>query len=137
MKLKSVFRSVLKYRKTNLSLLLLITYSIITLLYIFDHERYKLNLPKEDEHPEFNDLLETAWGDLQIITASFHPYTSKENDKVHDYLLKRVLEITGNSSFASVSDDKESERSILFQQQDPFNESSRFSRVTYFESSIY
>ncbi|CAI6391181.1 BFH_HP2_G0002500.mRNA.1.CDS.1 [Saccharomyces cerevisiae] len=135
MKLKSVFRSVLKYRKTNLSLLLLITYSIITLLYIFDHERYKLNLPKEDEHPEFNDLLETAWGDLQIITASFHPYTSKENDKVHDYLLKRVLEITGNSSFASVSDDKESERSILFQQQDPFNESSRFSRVTYFESS--
>lgn len=135
MKLKSLFRSVLKYRKTNLSLLLLITYSIIALLYIFDHERYKLSLPKEGEHPEFKELLETAWGDLQIITASFHPYTSKENDKVHDYLLRRVLEITGNSSFASVSDDKESKRSILFQQQDPFNESSGSSRVTYFESS--
>ncbi|CAI4055415.1 Pff1p SKDI_02G1800 [Saccharomyces kudriavzevii IFO 1802] len=135
MKLKSLFRSVLKYRKTNLSLLLLITYSIIAILYIFDHEYYKFNLPRKDEQPEFNDLLETAWTDLQIITASFHPYTSRENDNVHDYLLSRVLEITGNASFASVSDDASTKRSILFQQQQTSDTSSGVSRVTYFESS--
>ena len=116
-------------------MLLFFTYSIIALLYIFDHEHYKLNLPKKGEYPQLNDLLETAWTDLQIITASFHPYTSKENDKVHDYLLSRVLEITSNVSFASVSDDNENKRSILFQQQDPFNTSSDVTRVTYFESS--
>ncbi|EJS44804.1 YBR074W [Saccharomyces arboricola H-6] len=135
MKLRSLFRSVLKYRKTNLSLLLLITYSIIAILYVFDHQYYKLNLPKQDEQPEFNELLETAWTDLQIITASFHPYTSRENDKVHDYLLERVLKIARNASFASVSDDSNTKRSILFQQKDAFNAFSDVSRVTYFESS--
>ncbi|KOH00398.1 Pff1p DI49_1106 [Saccharomyces eubayanus] len=135
MKLTNLFRSVLKYRKTNLSLLLLITYVVIAVLYVFDHEYYKFNLPKKDEQPEFNELLETAWTDLQTITASFHPYTSRDNDKVHDYLLSRVQEITKNVSFASISDDNDSKRSILFQQRDVFNASSDISRVIYFESS--
>ncbi|KAF2202769.1 putative zinc metalloprotease [Delitschia confertaspora ATCC 74209] len=54
--------------------------------------------------------LTAAWHDLEFITRSFHPYNSRANDDVHDYLLSRVEDILAskdiNSDQIQVVDDK-------------------------------
>lgn len=37
--------------------------------------------------------LTEAWHDLQNITGAFHPYNSRENDRVRDFLIERSKEI--------------------------------------------
>ena len=38
--------------------------------------------------------LDEAWSDLQVLTSEYHPYNSHQNDKVHEWLLKRVHELS-------------------------------------------
>lgn len=44
------------------------------------------------------DNFEATWTDLQEISASYHPYNSLANDRVHDYLASTVREITKGAS---------------------------------------
>ncbi|KAL4871739.1 putative zinc metalloprotease [Aspergillus spectabilis] len=37
--------------------------------------------------------LTEAWSDLQTLTSGYRPYNSRQNDKIHDWLLQRVNEI--------------------------------------------
>lgn len=37
--------------------------------------------------------LTEAWHDLQMITQSYHPYNSHENDRVREYIIDRSKEI--------------------------------------------
>ncbi|CCE61468.1 hypothetical protein TPHA_0A03920 [Tetrapisispora phaffii CBS 4417] len=127
-KLGSVFR----FRKTSLSFFLGITYFIIGTFYFYDQLKYKHNLPK---NPEYASLLNDAWLELQNITNKPHPYNSKENDRIHDYLLHRIQDITSNISYAAIADDHENGVTSIFKQQDTFNASSIDNRVIYFESS--
>ncbi|KAG0668557.1 helicase [Maudiozyma exigua] len=120
-------------KNTNVSVMLLITYITIIVFYLKNDLFHKRDLLPSD--PEAIRLLDRAWLDLQNITARPHPYTSHDNDRVHDYLLNRVQHIVGNSSFCEISDDYEARRSILFPQQDVFNVSSDKHSVIYFESS--
>ncbi|SMN21830.1 similar to Saccharomyces cerevisiae YBR074W PFF1 Putative metalloprotease [Maudiozyma saulgeensis] len=123
----------LRYRRTNVTAMLLIVYVLVVVLYLNNNLLHKNEfLPADDESVR---LLENAWSDLQNITYKPHPYTSHFNDKVHDYLVYRVKELIGNNTFCEISDDYESERSILFPQKDVFNVSSKKSSVIYFESS--
>ncbi|KAL5001505.1 hypothetical protein BDV10DRAFT_192121 [Aspergillus recurvatus] len=34
-----------------------------------------------------------AWSDLQVLTSGYRPYNSRQNDKIHDWLLQRINEI--------------------------------------------
>lgn len=127
--------STFRFRKTTVSLLLVLTYSIIGLLYIYDRNKYKYTLPGPDDWPQAPQLLDEAWLDLQHITKGFHPYFSRENDEVHDYLLERIQEVTASAHYASISDDAESKRSTVVKRSDRFNSSSTLGQVFYFESA--
>ena len=122
-----------RYRKTNVSVLVVLSYLCVVVFYLnnpfTDRERL---LPTDKVHRR---LLDNAWLDLQNITYSFHPYTSHDNDRVHDYLLSRVNQITANNTFCEVSDDYKTHRKMLFAHQDAFESSTEMKRVVYFESS--
>ncbi|CCD22906.1 Pff1p NDAI_0A07520 [Naumovozyma dairenensis CBS 421] len=128
--LKSIFR----FRKTNVSFLFQITICGIFLLYVYDQTRYKYTLPSQSEKVH-QRLLQTAWSDLQNITLKPHPYTSRDNDRVHDYILERAMKITQKIEYANISDDYETQTDTFFRQPDVFNLSSTRTRVIYFQSS--
>ncbi|OJK02853.1 hypothetical protein ASPACDRAFT_75958 [Aspergillus aculeatus ATCC 16872] len=48
--------------------------------------------PSASSTPDGLDLHE-AWADLQVLTNGYHPYNSRRNDEVRDWLLRRVKEI--------------------------------------------
>ncbi|KAL3415125.1 hypothetical protein V8F44DRAFT_632151 [Aspergillus fumigatus] len=54
--------------------------------------------------------LTEAWADLQELTHGFHPYNSHRNDEVHEWLLKRILELIDSappaSEYGSVGEEK-------------------------------
>lgn len=127
--------SIFRFRKTTVSLLLVLTYSILGFLYIYDRNSYKHTLPGPDDWPQAPQLLDDAWLDLQHITKTFHPYFSRENDKVHDYLLERILEVTAPAHYASVSDDTENKLRTVVKRSDRRNSSSTIGQVFYFESA--
>ncbi|CDF91583.1 probable Probable zinc metalloprotease ZYRO0G12540g [Zygosaccharomyces bailii] len=122
-------RSLLRFRKTTVSVLLLLTYSIIGLIYVFDHQHYKHILPEESSFKEAPRLVDAAWLDLQNITHTYHPYVSHDNVRVHDYLLSRITNIAQSSSFISVSDDAAEQRPLIL--ENPLNANG----VLYFESA--
>ncbi|KAF9465216.1 hypothetical protein BDZ94DRAFT_1350181 [Collybia nuda] len=49
--------------------------------------------------------LEQGYKDLHQITARPHPFNSHENDRVHAYILSRLLNITTDHTFAHVVED--------------------------------
>lgn len=123
------------YRKTNTSLLFFIGSLFIFLLYLWNEIGYKYTLPPVDSPIPIRPYLERSWSYLQDITFSFHPYTSRDNDRVHDYIWNQVNEITHNVNYAELQDDMYNKSYSLFKQQDVFNISSTRTRVIYFESS--
>lgn len=123
--LKSLFR----LRKTNVSILLLLTYLSIGLIYFYDRERYKHVTPAESRFKDAPELLENAWFNLQNITYSQHPYFSRDNDRVHDHLLNEIEKISRRSSYVNISDDFVANRSIF--SDNPFVDGG----AVYFESS--
>ncbi|CAL9731878.1 vacuolar membrane protease [Monosporozyma unispora] len=123
------------YRKTNTSLLFCIGSLLIALLFIYDQIGYKYLLPPDDGSIPIRYVLENSWDDLQNITFSYHPYTSRDNERVHDYIWFRVNEITSNIDYADLYDDMRNNSNSIFRQQDTFNASSTKTRVIYFESS--
>lgn len=135
MRFKALLRAIFRFRKTNFSILLIITYAIIIALLVFDRSRYKLDLPNATSDKLRRNLLEQAWSDLQVITQSPHPYSSRNNDVVHDFLLQRVKNITRSNDNIYIDDDYRNKSSILFHQPDVFNSTSKVSRVVYYESS--
>ena len=49
--------------------------------------------PPPGEVPRAGLNLTEAWQDLATLTKAFHPYNSRANDDVRDWLLQRVQEI--------------------------------------------
>ncbi|OAP60982.1 hypothetical protein AYL99_05986 [Fonsecaea erecta] len=41
--------------------------------------------------------LTEAWLDLELLTASYHPYNSRRNDQVHEWLLERINSIANEN----------------------------------------
>ncbi|AMD22387.1 HGR048Cp [Eremothecium sinecaudum] len=128
----SVVKAPFRFRKTNLSTIMMIAYTVITIVYVWDHFHYQFAPPQE---MATSKMLEDAWLDLEIITQYPHPYSSHANDKVHDYLLERITDITKDSSFAHVSDDYGTGIRTLFREEDILKSKSHDSKVVYYESS--
>ncbi|CAR29600.1 hypothetical protein ZYGR_0AD02830 [Zygosaccharomyces rouxii] len=106
-------RSLFRLRKTNVSILLLLTYLTVGLIYFYDHEHYKHVTPEQSRFKDAPQLVEDAWLNLQNITYSYHPYFSRDNNRVHDYLLNKIEAIAQRSVHVSVSDDASNNRSVL------------------------
>lgn len=134
MRITALFRAIFRFRKTNFSIILLLTSFIIAATVFYEQHHYKYILPTPSDEVNYK-LLEDAWLDLQHITSSMHPYSSRANDEVHNYILKRVEELSKGNEFIQIWDDYSNGTNILFKQPDVFNSSSTMSRVIYFESS--
>ncbi|KAL3232183.1 Uncharacterized protein RNJ44_04099 [Nakaseomyces bracarensis] len=135
MKITTLFREIFRFRKTNFSIVLLVTAIIIAAITVFERLQYKFVLPSPSSNDIGHELLESAWLDLQHITSSFHPYGSRANDDVHDYILNRVESLIYGCDYVERWDDYVNNTNLLFKQPDVFNSSSKVSRVIYFESS--
>lgn len=72
---------------------------------MYDRFHYQHVTASPDDFKRAPQLLENAWLDLQNITETFHPFTSRANVQVHDYLLERVTKMTRGVEYATVSDD--------------------------------
>src|SRR3954466_14897092 len=54
--------------------------------------------PPKSPTPIHGINLTEAWQDLQLLSSSYHPYNSRQNDHVHDWLLDRVRSILAENS---------------------------------------
>lgn len=120
MALAAVFR----YRKTSVSILM-----VSTLALCFFVQSFMSNRAIWAPH---SPLLDSTWSHLQAISSSKHPFTSPNNDDVHEYLLGSIENIVKNVTWAQVVPDNQS---IFINQQDVFNSSNKASRLIYYESS--
>lgn len=66
---------------------------IIPLVYI--HETVPPPPKSPDPSPGLN--LTEAWHDLTQITRHYHPYNSRANEQVGDYIVQRIEEILGRN----------------------------------------
>lgn len=133
--LSEFFSSIFRFRKTTVSLLCVLTYTVIGILYVYDRVHYKHVLASPEDFDRAPLLLENAWLDLQNITETFHPFTSRANVRVHDYLLERVVEMTHNVDYATVSDDMEDGRVHLSKGVLSAGSPQEIGYVSYFESA--
>jgi Peptidase family M28 len=69
----------------------------------------QLTVPKAPAQPPYSGVnLTEAWQDLQFLTDGFHPYNSRRNDEIHDWLLNRLAEILiDNAATVVASNDHE------------------------------
>ncbi|KAJ9607567.1 hypothetical protein H2200_007645 [Cladophialophora chaetospira] len=56
--------------------------------------------PPSSPTPIHGINLTEAWQDLQLLTSSYHPYNSRSNDVVHDWLLERIESIVKENDAA-------------------------------------
>jgi len=56
--------------------------------------------PPKSPAPIHGINLTEAWQDLQLLTSSYHPYNSRQNDHVHDWLLARIRSIIADNTAA-------------------------------------
>ncbi|KAH3683480.1 hypothetical protein WICPIJ_005564 [Wickerhamomyces pijperi] len=128
---KSV-RAVFGFRKTSLTLLVVLTYAII-LIFLPILKDYNFKLPT-DSQGQLPSSLNSAWYDLQSISQKPHPYISHANDEVHDYILERVNSLSQSKKYITVDDDVESKLAIFDVLKSTWNASSQASPLHYLES---
>lgn len=68
-----------------------VVYLAVVIPLIYVHETVP-PIPKERSIETGLNLTE-AWADLQIISSSYHPYNSHENDRVREFLIQRSKDI--------------------------------------------
>ena len=77
-------RSIFGYRKTSLTLFVILTIVVTAGLSFYDNSlELTIELPTSQLEKE---ILESSWLDLQNIARYPHTYGSRANDQVHDYL---------------------------------------------------
>ncbi|ODQ83199.1 hypothetical protein BABINDRAFT_159639 [Babjeviella inositovora NRRL Y-12698] len=127
--LASTVSSLFRYRKTSLTLAIVLTYVISFVVVSYTTNVAQVALP--DDAADII-LLQQSWLHLQKISASPHPYSSLANDEVHAYILAQVKLLLVNS-YTEYADDKDNK--ILFNQRNVFNSADKENRVIYYESN--
>ncbi|KAL4880105.1 hypothetical protein BJY04DRAFT_192474 [Aspergillus karnatakaensis] len=82
--------------------------------------------------PNGLDLTE-AWSDLQVLTSGYRPYNSRQNDKIHDWLLQRINEIVDSAPPAT--DDEKHPEVFVFDDTLSNLTSARDNLAVYFEGT--
>lgn len=122
-------RSVFGFRKTSLTLFVLLTYAVVFILVNWARQN-SLSLPSKEP-----SILSSSWTDLQVISSKPHPYTSHANDELHDYLLERIKNLSALKSYITYSDDYKNTLSSFYVEQNMWNASEEINILNYFESS--
>lgn len=123
------FSKLFKFRKTSFSFLAILTYVVVVIL---QEIAISKSLTPPSKEPE---ILKNAWESLQLISSAKHPFTSRENDNVHDYLKMVIDDLVLDIPYISTSYDKNENHTILIDQHDVFNKSNDDSRIIFYESS--
>lgn len=126
--LLSLVQSTFGFNKAPFSLLFVLTFAALVLVSSLVQSG-KPNV--ETVYPI--KYLSNAWMDLQQISKEFHPYFSRANDRVHDYILREVSDITLSSDHPYLRYDDDVRR-VFFQAPDVFTPSIT-GRVNYFEGN--
>lgn len=122
-------RALFGYRKTSLTALVLIT-AILTYVVVTIEQSltYSVTLPGSKFE---KSILESSWLDLQEIGREQHPYDSRGNDRVHDYLQTRIDEFVKKKPYIIFDNDLNSTNNIMYRGVAARN----FNDVTYYESN--
>ena len=105
-KMKKTLHNPIAFRPLPVTIITSISYValIVTLLVIH------LVVPSAPRNPTavVGTNLTEAWQDLQTLSSGFHPYNSRRNDDVRDWLLRRINTILEENGVASrqVPDDR-------------------------------
>ena len=85
------FRNPFAFRPGPVTFWTTLVYLVLAVPLIYLHE----TVPRAPRSLEASHGLNMsqAWLDLAAITEHFHPYNSRDNDRVRDYLLLRIQEI--------------------------------------------
>lgn len=91
------------------------------------------SVPSEKKLPHGVNMTE-AWHDLASLTKEFHPYNSRANDRVRDWLLLRTQEILDSNGVSWSSEtDEPASASLSEHQATVFNDI--MSNITFNETS--
>lgn len=102
------FKSVLGFRPVPVTILTLITYiTLFSALLWVDRRPPKVACRSELDH--WGVSVDEAWRDLQVLTREFHPYNSRQNDNVRQFLLDRIREILSDNGVQGFNDDMAAE----------------------------
>ncbi|RLV91479.1 Vacuolar membrane protease [Spathaspora sp. JA1] len=121
-------RAVFGYRKTTLTLFVVLTIAFTVLLSFVDNN-LDLTVSLPTNQAEI-DILDASWLDLQNIAKHEHTYGSHANDKVHDYLETRILDLIKQKNYIEYENDLNGDNKILFQ-----SGLGEQSTVSYYESN--
>ncbi|EGW32722.1 uncharacterized protein SPAPADRAFT_136548 [Spathaspora passalidarum NRRL Y-27907] len=121
-------RAVFGYRKTSLTLFVILTIAFTILLsYIDNNLDLTVSLPTDRLEV---DILDSSWLDLQNIAKHEHTYGSHANDRVHDYLQTRIRDIIKEKSYIEYENDLNGDNKILFK-----SASGEQTTISYYESN--
>lgn len=99
-------KSILGFKPFPVTFLTIATYiSLFSALLFID--RQPPAVANQRELASWGVSVDEAWGDLEVLTRQFHPYNTRSNDVVRQYLLDRVhaiLSENGVPGFATVQD---------------------------------
>ncbi|OBA19000.1 putative zinc metalloprotease [Metschnikowia bicuspidata var. bicuspidata NRRL YB-4993] len=105
-------RAMFGYRKTSLTFLVFATLLATVVLSAADNSlEYTVDLPADAFE---RAVLDYSWSVLQEIGAHEHTYTSRNNDKVHAFLEKEIVGLTGSSAFMEYDNDLNYTNNIMF-----------------------
>lgn len=124
-----LIRAVFGYRKTSVTLFVFLTIiSTLVLVELSNNLDFSVKLPSNKLE---RTILDNSWLDLQKIGGGEHPYSSKGNDYVHDYLETRIIKLVEKrSKFIEYDNDMNYTNNIIFK-----NEYEFYNQVTYYESN--
>lgn len=96
-----------------MTVLTLITYITLfsALLWI---DRRPPKVASEHELNHWGVSVNEAWSDLQVLTREFHPYNSRQNDDVRQFLLKRIRGILSDNGVGDFRSDEPADGNALY-----------------------
>lgn len=86
-----------------MTILTLVTYvTLFSALLWIDRKPPRVACGSELDH--WGVSVNEAWGDLQVLTRAFHPYNSRQNDDVRQFLLDRIRGILSDNGVEGFND---------------------------------
>ncbi|KAI0301738.1 hypothetical protein B0F90DRAFT_1936153 [Multifurca ochricompacta] len=109
--LSSILQSLFSFRTGSTTVFAVLFYFAVFLsLYL---TQYGPQVPSLERQHAFGLSVESAYRDLHRIAERPHPYNSRQNDVVHDFLLSRLRGIAKGHNFVHVDDDTRTNATFL------------------------
>lgn len=96
--MKTIFRNPIAFTPLPVTIITSLIYAVLIVALLAVHHV----LPEAPKTLQGTNLTE-AWLDVQTLSDGFHPYNSRRNDAVRDWLLRRIDTIVSENDPSSVS----------------------------------